>query len=324
MHERPAGIQDTELADLLRERWAVEITGLQYLPEGFGGYHWLATDEADRRWFVTATDLASMYGADLIPAMETAAGLAAAGLDFVVAPVPTTQGPAVAPLGAGFGVSLFRYVNYAPGRWGEVLGKPDRLAVVTMLAALHRAPIPAQAPPRDPRLARRDQLATALTRLDEPWSGGLFAEPARKLLHAHAADLARELARFDGLVRTVARDGRPHVVTHGEPHPGNLLRDGNQFLLIDWDTVGTAAPERDLWWVLTDDGSEAAAYTELTGQAVSQDALDLYRLRWPLDDLCLIVAELRAPHERDADTETSFDALRTSLEALRQYGEKLS
>jgi spectinomycin phosphotransferase len=320
VHERPAGIQDSRLAALLREQWAVVVAGLQYLPEGFGGYHWLATDDAGRRWFVTATDLASMYGADLIPAMETAADLAAAGLDFVVAPVRTASGPAVAPLGTGYGVTLFRYVTGTPGRWGEVLGPADRLAVVRMLAALHLTAPPARVPGRGPRLTRRDQLAAALARLEEPWACGPFAEPARKLLVARAADLAEALGRFDDLVRRVAGDGRPTVVTHGEPHPGNLLHDGSRFLLVDWDTVGAAAAERDLWWVLTDGGPEAAAYTELTGRAVSQEAVDLYRLRWPLDDLCLIVAELRGPHERDADTETSFDGLQACLDALRQNG----
>jgi spectinomycin phosphotransferase len=320
VHERPAGVRDSELAALLREQWAVEVTGLEYLPEGFGGYHWLATDDAGRRWFVTATDLASMYGADLIPAMETAADLSASGLDFVVAPVRTADGPAVARTGAGYGVTLFRYLTGTPGRWGDALGPAGRLAVVRLLAALHLTARPAPVPVRDLRLTRRDQLAAALARLAEPWSGGPFAEPARRLLAAHAADLAGALSRFDDLVSRVAGDGRPLVVTHGEPHPGNLLHDNSMFLLVDWDTVGLAPPERDLWWVLTDGGAEATAYAGLTGRAVSEDAIDLYRLRWPLDDLCLILAELRAPHARDADTETSFDGLQASLEALRHNG----
>jgi spectinomycin phosphotransferase len=324
VRERPAGIRDCELAALLREQWAVAVTGLRYLPEGFGGYHWLATDDAGRRWFVTATGLGSMYGTDLVPAMETAAGLADAGLDFVVAPVRTAAGPAVAPLGAGYGVTLFRYVAGTPGRWGDALGPADRLAVVRMLAALHLTERPASVPVRDPRLAGRGQLAAALAGLAEPWTGGPFAEPARKLLAAHGTDLTGALGRFDDLVRTVAADGRPPVVTHGEPHPGNLLHDGSRLLLVDWDTVGAAPPERDLWWVLTAGGAEAAAYAELTGRAVSQDAVDLYRLRWPLDDLCLIVPELRAPHERDADTETSFAGLRASLRALRPDGSRFS
>ena len=195
-----------------------------------------------------------------------------------------------------------------------------RLAVVRLLAALHLTARPARYRCAIRGLPAATQLAAALARLAEPWSGGPFAEPARKLLAAHAADLAGALGRFDDLVTKVAGDGRPLVVTHGEPHPGNLLHDNSKFLLVDWDTVGLAPPERDLWWVLTDGGAEAAAYAGLTGRAVSEDAIDLYRLRWPLDDLCLILAELRAPHARDADTEASFDGLQASLEALRHNG----
>ena len=41
---------------------------------------------------------------------------------------------------------------------------------------------------------------------------------------------------------------RELVVTHGEPHAGNVMRrsDGRH-LLVDWDTVAVAPPERDLW-----------------------------------------------------------------------------
>jgi spectinomycin phosphotransferase len=49
-------------------------------------------------------------------------------------------------------------------------------------------------------------------------------------------------------VREAAESG-PVVVTHGEPHPGNILRAAGGLYLIDWDTVGLALPERDLWMV---------------------------------------------------------------------------
>jgi hypothetical protein len=52
--------------------------------------------------------------------------------------------------------------------------------------------------------------------------------------------------------------------------------------------------------------------------------VELYRLRWPLDELCLGLAEFRAPHGRDGDTGTSFEALTESLDALGQKGSKVS
>jgi spectinomycin phosphotransferase len=325
VRERPQGVEDVELAAVLSDQWALAGVALEYLPVGFGGYHWRATDRDAAQWFVTVTDLASMYGADLGPAMETAADLAAAGLDFVVAPVRTAAGPTVASLGSGYGVTLYPYAAGRPGEWGDVLGPGDRLAVVAMLAALHAVPAPALTPVRELRLARRDALADALTALDRPWSGGPFAEPARKLLAGRAGEVAGALDRFDDLARRVRSDGRPPVVTHGEPHAGNLLGDGAGFRLIDWDTVGLAPPERDLWDLVGADGGRApdpvtTAYERLTGRAVNQEAVALYRLRWPLEELCLILAELRGPHGPGADTQTSFAALAESLDALGQDG----
>ncbi|HXP18631.1 MAG TPA: phosphotransferase [Streptosporangiaceae bacterium] len=37
---------------------------------------------------------------------------------------------------------------------------------------------------------------------------------------------------------------RAPVTTHGEPHSANIIRAGSGRLLIDWDTVGLAPPER--------------------------------------------------------------------------------
>ena len=53
--------------------------------------------------------------------------------------------------------------------------------------------------------------------------------------------------------KTAAADVRL-VITHGEPHPGNLIRTGNGLAMVDWDTVALAPRERDLW-MLADDES---------------------------------------------------------------------
>ncbi|GAB2811409.1 thiamine kinase-like enzyme [Lentzea nigeriaca] len=106
------------------------------------------------------------------------------------------------------------------------------------------------------------------------------------------------------------------VVTHGEPHPGNLIRTTTGFYLVDWDTVGMAVPERDLS-VLTDDPAELTRYRELTGHERSADALRLYRLRWYLYDLVDFVDWFREPHTDDPDTMPAWTSFRETLTALQ-------
>jgi spectinomycin phosphotransferase len=84
-------------------------------------------------------------------------------------------------------------------------------------------------------------------------------------------------------------------------------------MLIDWDTVGLAPPERDLWMVATETGAELRRYTELTGRPVDMAAIELYRLRWALDDLSCFVRDLRAPHRRTPGTEHAWQALKLTI-----------
>ena len=87
-------------------------------------------------------------------------------------------------------------------------------------------------------------------------------------------------------------------------------------MLIDWDTVGLAPPERDLWMVATETGAELQRYTELTGRPVDLAAIELYRLRWALDDLSCFVRDLRAPHRRTPGTEHAWQALQEIITQL--------
>jgi spectinomycin phosphotransferase len=146
--------------------------------------------------------------------------------------------------------------------------------------------------------------------LADGWRG---AGPAR-----HAPRVGRALARFDELVRETAESG-PVVITHGEPHPGNILRTAGRLYLIDWDTVGLALPERDLWLVAGDDARAADRYAELTGRRVSGAAVHLYRMRWSLDDIALAVRDFRGPHEQDEDTGLMWETLTGEIEQIRRF-----
>lgn len=327
MEERPAGIRDSDVRQAVRA-WGIDPVTWEYAPVGFGDYHWTATDTRDRRWFVTVADLArkSWYGdgtpaafQGLRDAMDTAVALRDAephGLDFVVAPVRTGDGETVRGLGTRHAVSVFPLVPGTAGHFGETLTAYDRGLVLDLLAALHRTAPPASARPLPPEFATRPQLDSALRELSVPWDRfGPYAEPARHLLADHTAALRRRLDEFDRRTGELRDRSAPLVITHGEPHPGNLLRSAERLLLLDWDTVGLAVPERDLWLV-ADGPDDLVRYEETAGRKPDPSALALYRLRWALNDVAEFLGLLRAPHGPTPDTHQSWNALADTVKAL--------
>jgi spectinomycin phosphotransferase len=322
VYERPADLSDADLAAAVCQYWRLEVAEVRYAAVGYGGYHWTVLDTTGRRWFATASPLTGAGDvADLRTTMRAARELADAGLDFVVAPVPACSGDVLIQGPPGYAMSLFPFADGVPGQWGEPIGARDRLAVTELLAALHTARRPAcgvRVRSLHPR--SREYLDDSLRERGRPWRGGPYAEAARALVSRHAAGLVAALAHFDDLAAQVAAADADLVVTHGEPHPGNLIRRGASYLLIDWDTAGLAPPERDLWWVLSGAGSgsaaEAARYAELTGHQLSQPALALYRLRWDLDDVGLLLADFRGPHRQNEDTEQGWAALDAAVQRL--------
>ena len=310
-------IRDSDVAAALARQWALTVRDMSYLPVGFGGYHWLAVDQTGSRWFVTVSDLAAPWVPGLPAAMQTAAWLATeAGLEFVVAPVPARAGQVVGSLDSGHALTLFPYVDAAPGRFEDPVDDGDRAGIIDLLAALHTAiPQGIQVPGRPLQLGSRQGIDQALASLGVPWTGGPYAEPGRDLLARYERPLRQAFARFDGLLDRVREAGGPYVITHGEPHPGNLLRTRAGWCLVDWDMTALARPERDLWWVVSGD-QDAARYSWRTGWTVNQDALALYRLRWGLDDIAEFLSEIRGPHQRTADTLVSWTGLQETLEAI--------
>jgi spectinomycin phosphotransferase len=322
----PEGIDDHQLSHALEVHWGLTPARLGYLPVGFGDHHWELADCAGRRWFVTVTELASAWRGtgpaagytDLRAAMGTVVALAGAGLDFAVAPVLTTGGQALAPFGAEHAITVFPYLA---GDFGGELSAPDRIALIDMLARLHNATPVARwtAPVRPLDLAPRPHLEAALGELSQPWCGGPYSEPARQLLARHAALLGHALAGFDELARGAARSGPP-VITHGEPHPGNILRSAGRLFLIDWDTAGLALPERDLWDLAGADGRAADRYAELTGRRVNAAVMRMYRMRWSLEEIMLSVREFRGPHEHNEDTALAWEALAEEIGNILRLG----
>jgi spectinomycin phosphotransferase len=322
-----ARISERELAHALEEYWGLVSVQLSYLAVGFGDHHWKLVDPRGSCWFVTVVDLDGGWRgvdpvagyADLRASMDTVTFLSQAGLEFALAPEPTTDGRSLAPLSGEHAITVFPFVNGAGGDSGDKLSKSDRLALIDVLARLHDGTSLARetAPIRTPDLAVRPRLEAALRDLKQPWAGGPYSEPARHLLAEHSSGIRTQLTCFDELVCETAGGG-PIVLTHGEPHPGNILWVSGKPHLIDWDTVGLALPERDLWTMAEGGSDEANRYTELTGRRLSNDAMMMYRMRWSLDEIRLSLDEFRSPHKENEDTEEAWVVLTEEIEAIVQ------
>jgi spectinomycin phosphotransferase len=307
----PAGINESGIVAVLASHWRLAAIQLSYLAVGFGDHHWIATEPGGCRWFVTGAELGGGWRgatpergwADLGAAMGVVVALRDAGLEFAMAPAPTRDGRTLARIDDDHALILFPYLEGTAGSFSERMPQRERLELIEMLARLHGATAVVRdaAPVRDLTPASLPGLRAALSDLGGPWAGGPYSEPARQFLARRATDIAAALARFRDLAKEAAASG-PAVITHGEPHPGNVMRSGSKVFLIDWDTVGMALPERDLCHVADSGSPELARYAELTGRTVSDAAMAAYQLRWQLDDLGLNVAEFRRPHADDPNT----------------------
>lgn len=313
MRTRPPDPSDSALREALAQAWGFTADTLAYAPVGYGSHHWLAADGSGARRFVTVDALRpDASGFDrLRAALRTAHRLQRAGLTFVVAPLPSDEGPLLHVVDGRFAVSVFPHLDARPWPDDRDASDDDRAAVVDLLARLHAATDTASATAKtdDLRIDARTHLETALACLDDDWDGGPFAEPARDLLRDGAGAVLALLHRYDDLAAPLLDRGDAWVVTHGEPKSDNLLATDDGPALVDWDTALIAPRARDLWW-FADHPAVLQHYTDVTGARVPAGDLALFRLRWDLTDLALCARDLRGPHVRNADTEIAFAALR--------------
>jgi spectinomycin phosphotransferase/16S rRNA (guanine(1405)-N(7))-methyltransferase len=315
----PDDLPEPLLTSALARSWGLAVTAARYRPVGWGSHHWDVADPSGRRWFVTADDLEQKRLSDQDPlearfarlraSLAAACDLRDCGRSFVVAPVLAGDGEPVARVGARFAVAVYPFVDGQAFEWGEFPTPEHRLAVLALLAAVHTAPAAARrhALADDFTLPQRGELEAACDPAREAPDRGPYARAASLLLRRHAAPVRRLLARYDELARRArAMPGRT-VLTHGEPHPGNTMRTADGWVLMDWDTVLVAPPERDLWHL--DRGDAFEAYARATGTSPLPWLLDLYRLRWDLTDLALYASDFRRPHARTADDDKSWELL---------------
>ena len=334
MRSPPADLVPERLAAALASGWQLHPALVDYVPVGGGSHHWKVTGGDGLARFVTVDDLdgkdwlggtrESVFGA-LGRALATAATLRdRAGLDFAAAPLAARDGGLLRRVDGRYAVSVFPLMAGRSFPFGPYTDPLLRGRALDMIAALHRAtPVVRDLAPRHVLgFAGRDDLDAFLhdhSRRD----GGPFTEAARRLLAGRAADLARLAAGFDRLAAATAAARADLVITHGEPHPANLMLVQGRLLLIDWDTAALAPPERDVSLIAAG-GEDIDRYQQTAGRGLDPAVITLYRARWYLDDLGSAARLLRNRHRDSPDTRQWRDSLPTWLEQLPRWLELLS
>ena len=322
MFTRPAELVDEVIAHSLAEHWGFEPTTLAYEPVGFGAHHWKATDASGDARFVTVHDLTAKRRDEaevedavfrrLCASFSAASALARAGLTFVLAPTASADGRIVDRLDDRFTLAVHPFLAGRPaGEDGEFASDHDRRAVLDLVIQVHRATEAAapEADADDLAIPHRGEIAASLDALGGPWDDGPYGDRARALLDEHATEVERLVVAYDHLAVQVEQLGDRRVLTHGEPHAGNVLVVDGELLLIDWDTAALAVAERDLWDLDPGDGTVLDTYRQATGLTPSPAALDLYRLWYDLTEIGGYLGELRRPHTDTADIAESWKNL---------------
>ena len=242
MYSAPPDLDRSALVGALRRQWGIDALSLDYLPVGFGSHHWEAVGADGSRWFVSADDLRAAHHAGRAPddvfevldrAFRTAAALRAdAGLEFVLAPIPSEGGTVLHRMDPRYAIRVEPFVDGAAEELGDFEGPEERRRMGTMLGRLHaasgsvprglswsrglRAPGPGGA--RGGVCPARDTLGPGAVRR----AGQGAPAGARRRAPGSTARLRRARRARERGARHVGRDARR--AAQRERHPGTRRR----------------------------------------------------------------------------------------------------
>jgi spectinomycin phosphotransferase len=303
MREPPASLSDAEVLGVVSDEWLATIDSVEHLSVGFRAHHWVAREAGKPRLFVTLDALGRRHTANSLEAAYAgAAALASAGLEFVLAPVPSRRGSFTVPL-AGHAVSCTPWRDGTVAGSGPIedpeLARATAAALVRLHAAKLESPIPTWRPLVGPDLA--DTLAD-LTRTS--WSSGPYGEPAREAVRRRLPAIRDWTAAYHRLADQARF--RPWVPTHGEPHTANQLITTEGAVFVDWESLARAPQERDLR-ALVDSG-----FAELVDADPSM--IEMFGMEWRLDEISGYAAWFASPHTGSEDDRIAFQGLLDELD----------
>ncbi|MEV6135866.1 phosphotransferase [Nocardia sp. NPDC051990] len=131
-----------------------------------------------------------------------------------------------------------------------------------------------------------------------------LAEQARLALAAHDDAIKRWTDRYLELAEVAFSRRDSWVPTHGEPHNDNQVMTADGLMLVDWESLALAPPERDYADLL-------AAGTGLLRPDLAM--VELFALDWRLSEIAEYARWFAAPHIGTEDDHTALEGLYEEL-----------
>jgi spectinomycin phosphotransferase len=296
MREPPTDVAADDVLAAVRGEWDSDVVRVQHAPVGFGAHHWAAHDRTRPVLFITFDRLGTQRPfEELEAAYAGAVALSLAGLEFVLARLPSRSGSPAVRFADGA-------LSCTPWRRGKSGGRLNIDWTSRALARLHALPPPDHVPVWQPRVSPEFAADIELL-LRSPWGPGPFAHVARTAISERLADLARWSTRYRELASHAP--ARVWVLTHGEPHSDNQLLTPQGRYLLDWESLRLASRERDLP-TLVDAGAQVDADPEM---------VEMFDLEWRLDEISQYAAWFAAEHHDTEDDQIAFRALLDELDS---------
>jgi spectinomycin phosphotransferase len=293
----PPDIATATIVDFLRERYALRIRQVSFLPIGADANAAVFRADADDD---TPYFLKLKRGDFDDIAVSIPAYLHAHGIPQVMAPLATASGQLWVS-GHGFTWILYPYFEGDNG-FHSPLSDAQWVALGQSLRAVHASVLPpalASRVPREDYSPRWRDIVMAFDQdvetrsYDEPFAQQLaaFWVDARHDIHA-MVKRAEELGR---ILRRRAGASAAFVLCHTDLHAGNVLlsaRDDQELAIVDWDAPIFALKERDLMFIGGGVGAiwdsaheEALFYQGYHAADIDPVALSYYRYERIVEDV---------------------------------------
>jgi hypothetical protein len=270
------------LADLkffLEDRYGFAIREIAEAKRGFYGETWKVITDSDRYFIKIIYDALQM--ARYACSFEIIDHMFHHGIDFISRIIKTKQGGFYC-LFHGGALGVFAFVE------GENTEEYELSRLIRHLAVIYRLQTGNLSVPTETfdtscidRLFQHIQvLKSSRSQLAAEIAGVL--EDNLGKLHHHAAQLPY-------LAGLCAKDNHGYHITSGDAG-GNVILDGDQFTIIDWDDIVLAPIERDLWFYMQDEGWMEEIHETLAASGIAyrlqQDRLAFYCIRGFFHYLC--------------------------------------